>query len=267
MSERNSYPPGVPCWVDIAQPDPSAAMSFYRGLFGWEFSGPGETPDGGDYFVARLRGRDVAGVSTEPAQGAAVTPAWTTHVRVDNAAEAAEKAQRAGGSVVAGPFEALPAERLAVLADTAGAVFCVWEAEQREGAQLVNQAGAWSWSQLITHDPDGAKSFYTELFGWEPETFAMGDAEITLFRLPGYVGGEPTQPVSRDVVAGMAASDEDAAGWSVDFWIADTSEAVSTAERLGGGVLVPPYETPITTQAVLADPWGASFSVSKVPGT
>ena len=41
MSERNGYPPGVPCWVDTQQPDPRAAMRFYEGLFGWEFSGPG----------------------------------------------------------------------------------------------------------------------------------------------------------------------------------------------------------------------------------
>ena len=33
-------------------------MSFYSELFGWDFVGPGP----GDYFVARLRGRDVAGI-------------------------------------------------------------------------------------------------------------------------------------------------------------------------------------------------------------
>ena len=37
MAERDGYIPGVPCWVDTSQPDPEAAVTFYRGLFGWEF--------------------------------------------------------------------------------------------------------------------------------------------------------------------------------------------------------------------------------------
>ena len=49
--------------------DPRAAVDFYAGLFGWEFVGPGPMPGGGEYFVARVAGRDVAGVSSLPAQG------------------------------------------------------------------------------------------------------------------------------------------------------------------------------------------------------
>ena len=37
MPERDGYIPGVPCWVDTSQPDPEAAVDFYRGLFGWDF--------------------------------------------------------------------------------------------------------------------------------------------------------------------------------------------------------------------------------------
>jgi hypothetical protein len=34
MLERDGFPPGVPCWVDTAQPDPEAAAAFYGALFG-----------------------------------------------------------------------------------------------------------------------------------------------------------------------------------------------------------------------------------------
>ena len=44
----------------------------------------------------------------------------------------------AGGGVLAAPFDVLPAGRMAVLTDPAGAPFCAWEAGDRNGAQLVN---------------------------------------------------------------------------------------------------------------------------------
>jgi predicted enzyme related to lactoylglutathione lyase len=163
--------------------------------------------------------------------------------------------------VLVEPFDAMPAGRMAVLADPAGAVFCIWQPAARQGAQRINEPSAWAMSLLHTSDPEGAKRFYAELFGWQAE----GD-ELTLFRLPGYVGGEPQQPVPRDVVAAMlpleGAGQE--SHWSVDLWIDDTDAAAETASRLGGTVVVPPNDSPIARHAVLADPEGAVFSVTTI---
>jgi len=63
-----SYSPGTPCWVDTLQREPLAALDFYGPLFGWEFSEPGP----GGYVVARLDGRDVAGIGALPAEGPAI---------------------------------------------------------------------------------------------------------------------------------------------------------------------------------------------------
>jgi hypothetical protein len=32
MAEFNSYPPGTPCWVDLASTDMAGAKAFYSGL-------------------------------------------------------------------------------------------------------------------------------------------------------------------------------------------------------------------------------------------
>jgi predicted enzyme related to lactoylglutathione lyase len=96
---------------------------------------------------------------------------------------------------------------MAVLADPAGAPLCAWQPGVRRGAQLVNEPGAWSMSHLASPDPERAAAFYGALFGWTIETFGEGDAAVTMFRLPGYVGGEPAQPVSREVVALMSRAD------------------------------------------------------------
>ena len=54
--------------------------------------------------------------------------------------------------------------RMAVLADPAGAPICVWEARAREGAQLVNEPRAWAMSLLHTTDPERSKAFYGAVF-------------------------------------------------------------------------------------------------------
>jgi predicted enzyme related to lactoylglutathione lyase len=250
MSQRDVYPAGVPCWVEIVQAEPEAAQRFYAGLFGWEFVG------GEEYAVARLRGRDVAGIAALPAPD--VPQAWFTHVRVEDVDQAAARVMDAGGTVVTAPVDAEPAGRLAVVADPAGAQLCLWQAGIREGARVVNEASAWSMSALQTPDPKAAGVFYEAAFGWVSEPWGP----ITLFRLPGYVGGEPAQPVPRDVVAVMLATDA-AAGWSVDFWVADVEVAVSDAARLGGCVIAAPFDRPPFRSAVLADPGGATFSISE----
>src|SRR4051794_19835044 len=146
MSERDGFQPGVPSWVDLLGPDPRQLTQFYGATFGWDFDGPGPMPGGGEYHVARLRGRDVAGVGSQPP--GAPPAAWTTYVEVESADAAARAAEAAGGSVLAAPFDAPPAGRIAVVADPGGAALGVWEPHQRRGAQLVNEPGAWAMSAL-----------------------------------------------------------------------------------------------------------------------
>src|SRR4051794_4308384 len=223
MSERDGYTTGVPCWVAAVHPDPPAAAAFYSELFGWETQNLMPESSGEHYIVCTLNGRDVSAlVSTGPAP-APPEPIWGTHVSVDSADATAAAARDAGGTVIAEPFDSPGGGRVAVLADPGGAAFCLWEPQGRHGAQLVNEPSAWAMSLLATPDTEAAAAFYAELFGWTTESFGP----TTLFRLPGYVGGEPEQPVSREVVAAMIEG-EAPAPWAVDFWIDDADAA---AER------------------------------------
>jgi predicted enzyme related to lactoylglutathione lyase len=253
MSQRDSYEPGVPCFVATMQPDPEAATRFYGAVLGWTFQE-------GDFYVAQLRGKPVAAVtplppSVEPKPAAA----WITDVAVASADDVAEKARAAGGTVLAEPFEG-PAGRMTVIRDPTGGVLAA--CERTTGAQLVNEFGAWAMSSLSTADPEAAAAFYGAVFGWTTEEFEMGDAKATMFRLPGYVGGEPEQPVSREVVATMMRGEH--AGWTVDFWVSDVDEAVRAAEDHGGTTLAGPFDLPIGRNAVLADPAGVPFSVTRI---
>jgi uncharacterized protein len=261
MSERDGYEPGVPNWVNVMAPDPAASADFYGAVFGWEMK-PEE-----NYFIALLRGREVASISPLPPGMDPAPPAqWVTQVAVDDVEAAGDRAAAAGGTVITGPLD-FPTHRMAVITDPAGATFSTWEARTRKGAQLVNEAGAYAMSQLSTPDTERAAAFYGNLFGWTTETFEMGEDSVTMFRLPGYVGGEPSQPVSREVVATMGAAPEATPPqWSVDFWVQDVDAAAQAAEEHGGRVLQGPFDMPLGRSAVLADPAGATFSITRVTG-
>jgi len=241
------------------QPDVEAAAAFYGAVLGWEYV------DSGGFLTAQLRGRDVAAIAPlAPGVDPPPAPAWITQVSVERADGAAERVERAGGRVVAGPLE-FEIGRMHVVADPGGAVLNVWEPRTRHGAQLVNEPGAWAMSRLDTPDPEEAAAFYGAVFAWTTESF--GPAR--LFRLPGYVGGEPEQPVSREVVAAMMPAEPGAPSrWSVDFWVDDVDAAVGRAEQSGGAAVVAPFDSPPGRTAVLADTAGVTFSVShvKVPG-
>jgi uncharacterized protein len=250
MSHRDGYENGVPSWIAGTHPDPQQALAFYTELFGWQASQRGE------HHVCTLRGRDVAGfVEGDDA-------AWRTNVWVDSADDTAARAQAAGGSILSGPQDLPGVGRSAVLADPAGAVFTVSEPDPHRGAQVVNEPAAWAMSALATPDLEGAKAFYGAVFGWDTDTFAVGEIQATLWRLPGFEGGEPQQPVPADVVAVAAPGDQPR--WDVDLWVDDPDATATKAVELGGSVLMAPMDTPMGRRAVLADPQGATFSVSRV---
>jgi uncharacterized protein len=269
MSDRDGFQPGVPCWVETWHDDPEPAIRFYSGVLGWEAENTLSPDADGTFHICRLRGRDAAAIGSPIPEGAPPTPVWTTFVLVESAEETAAKAKDSGGSVVVEPFESLEGGRLAIVADPGGAAFAVWEQAEHKGAGVVNEPGAWSMSALETADPEGAKAFYGELYGWENEAFGPPETGMTLFRLPGYVGGTPQQPVPRDNVAVMIAGDEGPARWSVDFWVFNADEAAAKASELGGSTVSPPSDVPGVAgmrQAVLADPAGATFSITQPPG-
>jgi uncharacterized protein len=277
MPERDGYIPGVPCWIDTSQPDPEAAVDFYSGLFGWEFEDVMPPESEGKYFMARLRGGHVAAVGSIP-QGAPPMAMWNTYVWVESADETASKVQDAGGKTLMEPFDVMDAGRMAVFADPEGAAFCVWQAKQSKGAQIVNEAGSLNFNGLNTRDVEGAKSFYGSVFGWQTLTL---DGGFEMWTLPGYGDHlEESNPTLRkdqdeagapagfeDVVASIVPISDDqpdvAAHWNVTFAVDDADATAAKATELGAKVLVPPVDAPWVRMTVLEDPQGAAFIASQ----
>jgi uncharacterized protein len=277
MPERDGYIPGVPCWVDTSQPDPEAAVAFYSDLFGWEFEDVMPPESEGKYFIARIRGGEVAAVGSIP-DAAPPTAMWNTYVWVQSADESASKVRDAGGSVVMEPFDVMDAGRMAVFTDPEGATFCVWQAKENKGARIVNEHGSLNFNVLNTRDAGGAKSFYGSVFGWQTLELQGG---FQMWTLPGYGDYlERDNPELRkqmaevgapegfeDVVASLVPIADDQADvpphWGVTFAVDDADAIANRAAELGGNVLVPPFDAPWVRTTVIADPQGAAFTASK----
>lgn len=253
MSERTSYTPGTPCWVDLATPDIDAAEPFYRELLGWEMPELPNSGQMGGYRRVKLNGKDVAGVMPLMQEGQ--PPAWGTYVAVEDAHATMAKVGEAGGNVIVDVIDDMELGKMGVFADPTGAVCGLWEPGTFHGAEIVNEYGAFGWNELGTRDPAAAKQFYAAVFGWSVEDQDMGE-----------MGTYTILKVGDASVGGMAdisgrVPDEVPAHWLVYFTVEDTDGVVEKAKAGGGQVSFGPVDIPVGRFAVIADPYGAVFAV------
>ena len=254
MSERTSYEPGIPCWVDYASPDLDASIEFYGALFGWDVPESENSAQAGGYRQATKNGKPVAGMMPQMEEGQPTV--WASYVSVTDAEATAAAVKEAGGTVMVEPMPVMELGSMAVFADPEGAVFGIWQPGTFIGAELVNEPGALSWNELNTRDPEGARAFYGAVFGWEFEENDMGEAgTYTTLKLGDSMVGGILNMTERGVPEQVPAH------WQVYFAVADTDAAIATAEEKGGSVMVPPMEVPAGRFAILTDPNGASFAI------
>jgi uncharacterized protein len=124
------------------------------------------------------------------------------------------------------------------------------------GKRTSYEPGTFCWMELSTTDPDDAKRFYGELFGWEAE-----DNEI-----PGNGGTYTMARLGGDTVAGITAQPEPqrSAGvppnWFSYVSVASADAAAARAQELGGTVHAGPFDVgEAGRMAVIGDPTGAMF--------
>ena len=117
--------------------------------------------------------------------------------------------------------------------------------------------GTFSWVDLATTDVAAAKSFYTDLLGWDLEDNEAGDGAVyTMCRIDG------------DAVCGLFEMSEEmrATGarptWTSYVTVADADGAAGRTKELGGGVTDDAFDVlDAGLMAVLRDPQDAVFAV------
>jgi uncharacterized protein len=255
MPERTSYEPGTPSWVDLGTPDPDAAKRFYGSLFGWEAQDAGPPEETGGYAFFLLRGKRVAGVS--PLMSDDQPTVWSAYVATDDAAGVAQRAEASGGMVVVPPMDVMDAGRMTFVMHPGTGAFGAWQPGEHKGAEIVNDPGCYSWSEILTRDVDGAKAFGSAVFGWAYDDRDFGGATYTVIQ------------VGENGVGGMAAMppgvpEQVPSHWMNYFAVDDCDAAVAQVGELGGSVTMQPMTVGgVGRFAIVADPQGAQFGVIK----
>ncbi len=246
-----AWPNGTPCWVDYNAPDFDQAKSFYAGVLGWSYTDP--EPEYAGYVTCLVHDREAAGIG--PQQDPSMPTAWTTYFATDDVDAAVSRISGAGGSVALPAMDVGPMGRMAIAVDPQGHPFGLWQAGSQPGVRIYNEPGALVWNEAAVDDPEDARAFYAEVFGFRFDevegadgytTFATGDRPLG--GLGGHQEGSPK-------------------GWATCFSVASTDDAVAAVERGSGKVTMAAMDTPFGRFAVVEDPWGAAFSVMQDPST
>lgn len=252
MGERSSYEPGTFCWVELTTPEQDAAKEFYSGLFGWQAR---DMPvgEGAVYSIMELHGADAAAISFQPRaqRDAGVPPMWNSYVSVASADEAAARAGQLGAEVHAAPFDVMDVGRMAVIQDPQGAFFEIWEPRERAGAAIVNQPGAFTWSELSSPDPHASAGFYGELFGWANRSSETGIGEYL-----GLALGDASVGGIRGLIPPQAPPH-----WLVYFGCEDVEHTMARVRELGGTTPAGPIAIATGAIAFAVDPQGAGFGL------
>ena len=252
-------------WYELMTGDVETAKAFYGPLLGWTFE-PHEG-SGMDYWTFKASDTNVGGfmsLSEEMISGGA-RPMWVSYLLVDDVDRMAAAVTDHGGQVFMPPTDVPTVGRIAMVADPQGAALYVMKPQPPEGADsgpsqsfaaYQPAKGHCAWNELVTADPEAAKRWYGQLFGFtQMDAIDMGPmGEYAIMHNAG-----------QDFAFGavMAKPEEiPASMWIYYFRVPDIDTASQFVTANGGQIVNGPMDIP-GGEFVLngLDPQGALFAL------
>ncbi len=249
-------------WYELLTDNADAAEAFYAELIGWSVQ-HSEQPDM-DYRIFSALDRDsgdsneVGGLMAldEEMKAGGARPVWLGYIAVDDVDAAVAKLCAEGGSLQMPAMDIPEVGRIAMITDPQGAPFYIMKAfDDRPSLAFAAdkpRPGHCAWNELVTEDPEAAKSFYFGNFGWTKDgQMDMPEGPYEFIRHNGMIGAVMKRPEAMPVSA-----------WLYYFRVPDIDAAVAITEQRGGQILFGPEEIPDGDLIIQAlDPQGALFSL------
>jgi hypothetical protein len=241
--------PGRFVWHELITVNPTDAEAFYTDVVGWSRQ---DFPMGhATYRMIVAGGVPIGGIVPMDA-AAGIRPHWVASVTVDNVEEALQRAIDAGGRKLSDPMDVPDVGRMVGMADPQGAIIQAYAATTKVELPDNHTQGAISWDELITRNPDGARDFYTRVFGWKTRQDQYDWGGYTVFTSD---DGDHAGMLDRP-------SAEAPPEWIPYVTVADVDDAVARAQKGGGKVHMEPVDIKnVGRAAVLVDPQGAAFGL------
>lgn len=253
-------PHGSHIWYELMSPDPAGSKAFYDPVVGWTV---GEAHDEVGYrMIARSDGGNAGGIlplSAEMQQHGA-KPMWLGYVGVDDVDATLAKVAAAGGRVLMPAWDVDTIGRIALVTDPQGNPFYLMKPTPPAGDEdktsdvfSPTEEQRVAWNELSTADPDAARAFYGELFGWVSDEY-MPMGEMGEYRFFDHAG----QRIG--AVCGVMPGGSPA--WRYYFRVPSIGTAVEAVKAGGGSVSVGPHEVPGGDHIIIGkDPQGAEFAL------
>ena len=117
---------------------------------------------------------------------------------------------------------------------------------------VTTTVGKFVWHEQVSPDPKQAQDFYTQLFGWETETFKPGEVDYTMISSGGRAHGG----------FGTAMEGAPPPHWLSHVRVEDVDETIERAKSAGGKLAAGPFEMgEVGRMAVVGDPQGGYIAV------
>ncbi len=125
------------------------------------------------------------------------------------------------------------------------------------GERTEHAPGTFSWTDLGTTDTEGAKRFYTQLFGWDAEDMPAGDGAVyTMFVKDGKTVAACYEQYAEQREQGVPPN------WLSYVTVTSADDSAKRASSLGGSVLQQPFDVlDVGRMALVADPQGAVLAL------
>jgi predicted enzyme related to lactoylglutathione lyase len=221
-------------------------------LFGWTAEPP--DPRFYGYFIFAKDRKPVAGCMRN--DGSTGMPdSWTVYLQTDDIDRVGEQTPASGGRVEYPPMKVDENGSMAIVSDPGGARIGVWQPDQVQGFEVIDEPGAPAWFELHTRAYAASVQFYCSVFDWD--THVAGDSPEFRYTT---LGGEGEQRAG--IMDATAFLDDGQPGsWSVYFRVTDIDRALEQLTGLGGTVARPAEDTPYGRLAQAADPTGTPFKL------
>ena len=252
---------GSHIWYELMTTDPDGAKRFYEAVIPGLTIGDSLAGDQDYRIINRSDGGSLGGIFglTDEMRGHGARPIWMGYVGVDDVDGTVAAIEARGGKALMPAFD-IPQGRIAMVADPQGNPFYVMKPippAGQEGKQSdvfsPTEEQRVSWNELTTSDPEMARGFYDELFGWTSDEFMpMGElGEYRFFAHHGTMIGAVCRP-------GPDGSN----GWRYYIRVPSIPAAVQAVEANGGTVAMGPHEVPGGDHIIIGrDPQGAEFAL------